>query len=107
MLSSCQADTSPVTVDCTLSVVHACILSLPTTHRSALGTPTGSTSLVSLRTVCAGLTPALCPRGVQLLRTLSDGAGGFLPGVPLESSDTGITFEAPAYPALRDYQPHV
>jgi hypothetical protein len=47
--------------------------------------------LVSL--VCADassvLAPDLCSTGVRPLRTLSDGAGGFLPGVPLECLDTG------------------
>src|SRR5215471_20355599 len=54
----------------------------------------GSTSWV--RAVGAGLAPDLCSRGVRPLRILSDGAGGFLPGVPWECLDTGITFEAPS-----------
>jgi hypothetical protein len=37
----------------------------------------------------SGLAPDLCSRGVLPLRTLSDGAGGFLPGVPLECLYTG------------------
>jgi hypothetical protein len=49
--------------------------------------------LVSLVRRCAdcssGLAPDLCSRGVRPLRTLSEGAGGFLPGVPFECLDTG------------------
>jgi hypothetical protein len=57
---------------------------------------------VSVSFVCAdvstGLAPGLCLRDVLPLRTLNDGARGFLPGVPLECLDTGIvTFEAPAH----------
>jgi hypothetical protein len=54
--------------------------------------------LVSPWTVGAGLLPDLCSSDVLPLRTLSDGAGGLLPGVPLECCwDTEIvTFEAPA-----------
>jgi hypothetical protein len=50
----------------------------------------------------SGWAPDLCTRGVRPLRTLSDGAGGFLPGVPLECLDTGklSPFAAPAYAAL-------
>jgi hypothetical protein len=37
----------------------------------------------------SGLALALCSKGVRPLRTLSDGAGGFLPGVLFECLDTG------------------
>jgi hypothetical protein len=36
----------------------------------------------------SGLAPDLCSRGVRPLRTLSEGTGGFLPGVPLDCLDT-------------------
>jgi hypothetical protein len=60
--------------------------------------------LVSL--TCAdgssGLVPDLCSRHVRALRTLIDGAGGFLPGLPLECLDTGDRhFVAPARAGLR------
>jgi hypothetical protein len=64
---------------------------------------------VLVSVVCAdgssGLAPDLCSSGILPLRTLSDGAGGLLPAVPLESLDTGnVTFVAPACVVPKAYQ---
>jgi hypothetical protein len=85
------------------------ILPPPAPHWDRFTAPT-SVVLIgpTLRRLFKRLGADLCSRGVRLLRTLSDGAGGFLPGVPFESWTREIvTFEAPAHAVRRAYQSHV
>lgn len=41
----------------------------------------------------SGLVPDLCSRGVRPILTLTDGAGGLLPGVPLDLGCLGMTHQ--------------
>jgi hypothetical protein len=83
-------------------VVERAYYPCPRRAGARLGRLPGSTSLVSLWTVGAGLAPDLCSGGVRSGRRLIDGAGGFLPGVPLGCLATAVTFETPAH-AVRGF----
>jgi hypothetical protein len=61
-------------------------LPLPALHSDQFATPT---SFGLIGPTLLFKRPDLCSRGVRPLRTLSDGARGFLPGVPSECLDTG------------------
>jgi hypothetical protein len=66
--------------------IESGILRPPTPHRDRFATPTsfGLIARPTLRRRFKRLAPDLCSGGVRPLRILSDGAGGFLPGAPLE-----------------------
>jgi hypothetical protein len=61
------------------SAIIAC-LSWAATRRSRFG---ALTSFNLLAGDSSGLLPDLCSRGVRAKRSLTEGAGGFLPGVPV------------------------